>query len=169
MKKQIICLLGLVFGFMLVTTPLLAADKIGYIDLMRIAREYTKAQDYKKALDDKESSYKVEIDKKANELKQYQEKMNLLSDKEKEAKREEFDSKVKTLDDFVQQKRADLSKLDFDNTKEILKEIEDAVKQYAEKEGYSLVMDDRVLIYETKSMDITDKIIEILNKGYVKK
>jgi outer membrane protein len=169
MKKQIICLLGLVFGFTLVATPLLAADKIGYIDLMRIAREYTKAQDYKKALDDKEGSYKVEIDKKANELKQYQEKMNLLSDKEKEAKREEFEGKIKALDDFVQQKRSDLSKADFDNTKEILKEIEDAVKQYAEKEGYSLVMDDRVLIYETKSMDITDKIIEILNKGYVKK
>jgi Skp family chaperone for outer membrane proteins len=169
MKKQIISLLGLAFVFTLVATPILAADKIGYIDLMRIAREYTKAQDYKKALDDKESSYKVEIDKKANELKQYQEKMNLLSDKEKEAKREEFEGKIKALDDFVQQKRSDLSKADFDNTKEILKEIEDTVKQHAEKEGYSLVMDDRVLIYETKSMDITDKIIEILNKGYVKK
>jgi len=169
MKKQLICLLGLTFILILATTPLLAADKIGYIDLMRIAREYTKAQDYKKALDDKESAYKIEIDKKANELKQYQEKINLLNDKEKEAKREEFESKVKALDEFVQQKRTDLSKLDFDNTKEILKEIEDSVKQHAEKEGYSLVMDDRVLIYETKSMDITDKIIEILNKGYVKK
>jgi len=169
MKKQLICLLGLTFVLILATTPLLAADKIGYIDLMRIAREYTKAQDYKKALDDKESAYKIEIDKKANELKQYQEKINLLNDKEKEAKREEFENKVKALDEFVQQKRTDLSKLDFDNTKEILKEIEDSVKQHAEKEGYSLVMDDRVLIYETKSMDITDKIIEILNKGYVKK
>ena len=47
--------------------------------------------------------------------------------------------------------------------KEILKDIEQAVKQYSEKEGYTLVFNDRVLVYQTKSMDITTQIIAILN------
>ena len=52
--------------------------------------------------------------------------------------------------------------------KEILKNIEEAVKQYSESQGYTLVFNDRVLVYQSKSLDITDKIIEIVNKGYKK-
>jgi Skp family chaperone for outer membrane proteins len=49
--------------------------------------------------------------------------------------------------------------------KEILKDIEEAVKKYSEKEGFTLVFNDRVLVYQTKSMDITDQIVAILNSG----
>ena len=48
--------------------------------------------------------------------------------------------------------------------KEIMKDIEEAVKQYAVKDGYTLVFNERVLIYQAKSLDITDKVSEILNK-----
>lgn len=48
--------------------------------------------------------------------------------------------------------------------KEILKDIEEAVKKYSEKEGFTLVFNDRVLVYQDKTLDITDKILEILNK-----
>ncbi len=168
MRRLVICSFILVSCLMFFSGSLFAADKIAYVDLMRIAKEYTKAQDYNKILEDKQNSYKTEIDKKENEFKQSQDKINLLSDKEKEAKRPELETKAKALYDFIQQKEQDLRKADFENTKEILKDIEDTVKQYAEKEGYSLVLDNRVLIYQTKTMDITDKIIEILNKGYKK-
>ena len=168
MRRLVICSFILVSCLMFFSGSLFAADKIAYVDLMRIAKEYTKAQDYNKILEDKQNSYKTEIDKKENEFKQSQDKINLLSDKEKETKRPELETKAKALYDFIQQKEQDLRKADFENTKEILKDIEDTVKQYAEKEGYSLVLDNRVLIYQTKTMDITDKIIETLNKGYKK-
>jgi len=48
--------------------------------------------------------------------------------------------------------------------KELLKDINEVIKQYAEKEGYTMVFNDRVLVYQDKSLDITDKIIAILNK-----
>jgi Skp family chaperone for outer membrane proteins len=91
--------------------------------------------------------------------------MNLLSDKEKEAKKTELEDKVKNLQDFDRQKQTDLRKEQDEKMKEILKDIEGAVRQYSEKEGYALVLNDRVLVYQTKSMDISDKVIEILNKG----
>ena len=47
--------------------------------------------------------------------------------------------------------------------KEILKDIEEAVKKYAEKEGYTMVFNDRVLVYQNKTMDITNQVIAILN------
>jgi Skp family chaperone for outer membrane proteins len=52
--------------------------------------------------------------------------------------------------------------------KEILKDIEEAVKIIAIQEGYTMVFNDRVLVYQTKSMDITDKVVAALNKNYKK-
>jgi Skp family chaperone for outer membrane proteins len=49
--------------------------------------------------------------------------------------------------------------------KEILKDIEDAVKKYSEKEGLTMVFNDRVLVYQDKTMDITNQIIDTLNKN----
>ncbi|MDD4908927.1 MAG: OmpH family outer membrane protein, partial [Candidatus Omnitrophica bacterium] len=49
--------------------------------------------------------------------------------------------------------------------KEILKDIEKAVSEYAKKEGFTLVLNDRVLVYQDKSMDITEPVLKIL-QGY---
>lgn len=145
-----------------------AAEKLAYVDLSRIFSEYNKTKDYDKTLGEKESGYETERDKKVNEVKQLQDKMNLLSEREKETKKTELETRVKSLQDFDRQKQTDLRKEQDDKMKEILKDIEGAIKQHAEKEGYTLVFNDRVLVYQTKSLDITDKIIEILNKGYKK-
>ena len=67
--------------------------------------------------------------------------------------------------DYDKQKQADLRKEQEEKTKEILGEIQAAVKKYSEKEGYTFVFNDRVLVYQTKSLDITTQIVEILNKG----
>jgi outer membrane protein len=92
----------------------------------------------------------------------------MLSDKEKEAKKSDLESKYKTLQELDRTKQTDLRKEQEEKMKEIFKDIDDAVKKYAEKEGFTLVFNDRVLLYQAKNLDITDKIIDILNKGYKK-
>lgn len=142
-----------------------AADKFAYIDLTRVFSEYSKTKDYDKVLGDKEQVYTNERDKKVEEIKQFQNKLNLLSDKEKEAKKTELENKVKALQDYDRQKQTDLRKEQDDKMKDILKDIEAAVKQYSEKQGYTMVFNDRVLVYQDKSLDITSQILDILNKG----
>jgi Skp family chaperone for outer membrane proteins len=88
----------------------------------------------------------------------------LLNDKEKEAKKSELQSKLKTLQDYDRQKQADLRKDQEERMKEILKDIEEAVKQYSQKQGYTFVFNDRVLVYQDKTLDITTEIVAILNK-----
>jgi Skp family chaperone for outer membrane proteins len=95
--------------------------------------------------------------------------MNLLTDKEKESKKADMEARIKALQDFDREKQTDLRKEENEKMKEILKDIEEVVKGYSEKEGYTMVFNDRVLVYQVKNMDITDKIVEILNKGYPKK
>jgi len=168
MKKVGVVILGIVFGLSILTGVAQAADKFGYVDLSRIFGEYGKTKEFDKYLGEKESAYTQERDKKVNEIKQYQDKINLLSDKEKAAKKSDLEAKVKTLQDFDRQKQTDLRKEQDEKMKEVLKDIEEAVKKYSEKEGYTLVFNDRVLVYQNKSMDITDKIVGILNSSYKK-
>ena len=165
MKKVSIVLLGVVFCLVAFSGIALAADKFAYVDLSRIFSDYKKTQDYDKVLTGKENAYNTEREKKVNDIKQLQDKFNLLSEKEKESKKSELENKVKLLQDYDRQQQTDLRKDQNEKMKELLKDIENAVKQLAEKEGYTMVFNDRVLVYQTKSMDISDKIIEILNKG----
>ncbi len=167
MKRSAAVLCGFlaIFGMSLFAGKAQAAEKFGYIDLSRTFSEYNKTKSYDKVLSDKEKSYTDDRDKKINELKALQDKLNLLNDKEREAKKGELDSKMKSFQDADRQKQEDLRKEQDDRMKEILKDIEDAVKKYSEKEGYTMFFNDRVLIYQNKSMDITDPIIAILNKN----
>ena len=146
-----------------------AADKFASVDLIRVASEYNKFKDYNKSLDEKAKSYEGDIDKKITEFKGMQDKASLLSDKEKETKRPELETKYKALEDFKNEKENELRKKDFENRKEVAEDIRGVIKQHAEKEGLTFIFDDRMLAYQPKGVDITDKIIEILNKGYVKK
>ena len=165
MRKAAVVLWGVVFSLALLIGKAQAADKFAYIDLSRTFSEYNKTKGYDKSLSDKEKVYTDERDRKVADLKAAQDKINLLNDKEREARKGDLEVKLKALQDYDRQKQADLRKEQDEKMKEILKDIEEAVKKYSEKEGYTLVFNDRVLVYQTKSMNITNQIIEQLNKG----
>jgi len=165
MKRFLVILCSVLLGSFILSTVAQAADvKLAYINLARAFSEYSKTKEFDKDLTDKENKYTAERDKKLGELNSLKDKFNLLSDKEKDAKKNELENKAKAIKDFITQKETDLRKEQEDKMKDILKDIESTVKSYAEKEGYTLVFNDRVLVYQTKSMDITDKIIGLLNQ-----
>lgn len=143
-----------------------AADKFGYVDVTRTATEYNKAKNYNKTLEEKKTSYQVEVDKKATEVKQLEDKFNLMSDKEKEAKKAELQEKYKGFETLVQQKQLDLRKQDLENTKEVVDDIKKAISDYAQKKAYTMVFDQRILLLDNSGMDITNDIIQILNGNY---
>lgn len=166
MRKLSVFALGIILGLTIsgLARVSYAAEKLAYVDLTKIFSEYPKTKEYDKILGDKQSSYESERDKMVNDIKQFQDKLNLLSDKEKETKKTELEIKVKDLQEFDRQKQTDLRKEQDEKMQELLKDINNAIKQYAEKEGYVLVFNDRVLVYQDKNLDITDKIIGIINK-----
>jgi Skp family chaperone for outer membrane proteins len=165
MRKTAVVLGSMVIGLFLFAGSAQAADKFGYIDLSRTFSEYNKTKGYDKTLNDKEKAYTDERDKKVAELKALQDKFNLLNDKEREAKKGELETKMKAFQDSDRLKQEELRKEQDEKMKEILKDIEDAVKKYSEKEGYTMVFNDRVLVYQNKALEITNKIIEALNKN----
>lgn len=166
MKKFSVWVLAIILGMVFFTGSARASEKFGYVSIERIGDAYSKAKEYMKNLENKEASYTAEIDKKRNEVKQFQDKINLLNDKEKEAKSTELETKIKNFQEFARQKQSDLRKEQIDKTIELSKDIKETITKFSEKEGYTLVFDAAALAYQPKGMDITDKVIEILNKDY---
>jgi outer membrane protein len=169
MNKRTFFVWTIVVGMFLWAGSAMAADKFAYVDLTRTFSEYGKTKDYDKSLGDKQGVYEAEREKMVNDVKTAEDKMKLLSDKEKESKKGDLETKINALREYDRAKQTDLRKEQDDKMKELLKDINEVIKQYAEKEGYSMVFNDRVLVYQNKSMDITDKIIELLNKDSKKK
>jgi len=165
MKRLCAGVFGLVAGMLFLTGSVQAADKFATIDLGKVFSEYSKTKQYDKVLLDKQNSYETDRDKMVSDIKAFQSKIEVLSDKEKEGKKGEMETKIKSLQEFDRKKQTDLRKEQDERMKEILKDIEDTVKLYAESQGLTYVINDRVLVYKDKTLDITDKILETLNKG----
>ncbi len=162
MKKIIFLIMATLFSFAIAAGSAKAADKLGYVDLAKLFDGYPKTEEYAKTLAAKEKAYEAERDKKVGEIKQLQEKYTLLSEKEKEAKRSELENKIRALEDFDRNRQEQLLKERDEKLKEILKDIESAVEKYAQAQGYTFIFNDRMLVYQNKAFDITDKVMEIL-------
>lgn len=164
MKKVLLVIAGTIFCLTAGLSNVFAEEKYAYVELGKIFNEYNKTKDYDKNLGDKEASYNKERDKKIEELKQIQDKMSLLSEKEKELKGRELENKAKAFEELDRQKQLELRQ-EFNQKKaEILKDIENTIKQYAAKEGYTYIFNEVGVVYHNPKTNITDSILVLLNK-----
>jgi outer membrane protein len=163
---------GLILGlaiFCLVSPSFAAESKIGYIDISRAFDEYTRTKEADAALEKKGNEKEVQREKMVNDVKKLKEELDLASDKIKQEKQKLLDDKIKTLQDYDRTVRDDLRKERDSLVREILQEIDTVIQEVGKKDGYTFILNDRVLLYKEKPHDLTDKIINILNERYQKK
>lgn len=167
--KKFLAIGLLFFAALIFSKVAFAQEKIGYVDVAKLFDDYQKTKDFDKMLEDKVGVYDKDRETKVSEIKQMQDKLNILSDKEKEAKQKELETKVKNIREYTLSREGEIRKERDDKFKEILDDIEKAVKQYAQQAGYTLVMNSKILVYNNGSGDITVEVAKILQAGYVKK
>ena len=140
--------------------------KIGYIDLSRSFDEYQKTKDLDKELENKGDMKQQEREKLVQDVRTMRGELELMNKNSREKKEADIEAKIKSLQEFDQEAKTDLTK-DRDNmVKDILKEMSDVIKEYGAKNGYSIIVNDRVLLYGDSAMDLTNEIIKILNDKY---
>lgn len=143
-----------------------AAGKIAYVDLSQTFDKYEKTKVFDESLAAVQGQKEKELEQMANDIKAIEDKMSLLSEKEKATKQKELDEKNKKLKQASQQIALDLRKDRDEKLKEILQDIEKVIQGYAQKNGYDFILNDRVLLYGAASADVTQDVIELLNNGY---
>jgi outer membrane protein len=166
--------LGLVMGLFFLSTVLAGAEniKIGTIDAQKILDKTKAGKKAKATLEEFVKSRQKIIDLEEQDIKSLEDELakqgSVLSEEAKKDKQETFQRKMQDY----QNKVAELSKEVQNKKKEVLEDfnrtLEEIVKNIAEKEGYSIILDRNteggVLVYAKDSLDLTDRVVQEFDK-----
>ena len=170
MKK--ISLIGVAFLFIFFMPANVYAQsevkKIGFLDLSKMFDNYEKTKEYDKVLEKEHAAYEADRNAKIEKLKEKQGKLALLKEEEKEKMQKEIEDLRNALRQFDKDQQVELTKKRDEKIREILLEIEKFVSEYAKKDKFDMILNDRVLIYGNETMDITDQVLKGLNESYNK-
>jgi outer membrane protein len=160
--------LAVMFGFLVSGSGLAADLKIGYVDLAKVFDGYQKTKEFDAVLQSEGQAFQKERDGMIQKIQDSQSKMDLMKDAEKAAMQANIEKQKDAVLSFDKQKRTDLAKKRDDKVREILTEIQNITSDIAKKEGYTYVLNDRVMIFGDTQYNITDEVLKNLNDSYKK-
>lgn len=170
MRKLLLC--SWVILFAMTGTAFAQNVKFGFVDAQKVLESSKEGKRVKANMEEFVKSRQKIIDLEEQELKQLEEDLvrqgALLSPEAKKVKQDDFQKKLMEY----QKKATDLNKevqgKKFDTLRDFNKRLEEAVRQIAEKEGYTFVLDKNSeggsVIYAKETFDITPKVIEQVDR-----
>jgi outer membrane protein len=159
---------AMMFGLMTTGIGMAADLKIGYVDLGKVFDSYQKTKEFDAVLQSEGEAFQKERDAMVQKVQDAQSKLALMSDAQKTSMEADIKKQEEDVVAYDKEKRADLAKRRDDKVREILTEIQGIVSDLAKKEGYTYVLNDRVMIYGDPQFNITDEVMKILNDSYKK-
>ena len=149
-----------------------AADelKVGYVNFSVLFEGYYKTE---KA----EAELKKEADEKQERIKGIREEINnirkklgagVLKQEEKDKQKGVLEQKALQLNRVIRESKRELEVKREKAIRGIIKDIEAVIREYSEKNGYTLVIGNRDLLYVDKKLDITKHIEDLLKKKEIK-
>ncbi len=150
--------------------PVWAAEiKVAVIDVNKVLNESEAGKAAKKKMEDRYEELKKQIDQKSDEarkMKEDIEKQKILLGKEKLKEKEDaLNAKVAELRQLTQEAEKEMQNRQNELTRDILKIIEGQVDKIVKDEKIDLVLERTSgVIHFDPSMDITDKVLGLVNK-----
>jgi len=162
--------LGLAVMFGLVATGISFADglKIAYVDLSKVFDGYQKTKEFDAVLQTEGEAFQKQRDAMVQKIQDAQSKLDLMKDSEKASLQADIEKQKNDVVAFDKEKRTELAKKRDDKVREILTEIQGVVSTIAKNDGYTYVLNDRVMIYGDPQFNITDAVAKTLNDSYKK-
>jgi len=145
-----------------------AAENIVYLDLEKLIHSSQAG----KIIDENiKKNHKTNLDifeKKENELKEEESKIisqkNILNEEDFKKKIDNLKKKVINYQNEKKQKIDELNILKSELTKKLLSHINPILAEYSDKNSISLIVDKKTIVLGKTELDITEKIINLLNE-----
>jgi outer membrane protein len=151
----------------------LTPTKLVYVDSAKLVNEYQGMQEARKAYQQKTTTWKANIDTLAKEVQSqimsYEKESAKLSAKERKLSEELIRVKQKQLMDYQQAMNAQAKQEDEKMTGAVISQVNAYLKKYGKSKGYKIVMaatEYGNIAYADEGLDITDEVLEGLNKEY---
>ncbi|MEJ2306154.1 MAG: OmpH family outer membrane protein [candidate division WOR-3 bacterium] len=164
--------LNIRFLFIFFAVSLFAEQKIGYLDSQEILSKYDKAEEIRSEFQSKVNEWKQEVNRRQQELEKLQKSLEtqsfMLTEEAKMRKLQEIGSS-RGMAMPISLVRLTWSVLNKELMQPLLQEIDTIVSEIAKEEELAFVLDAStgVVIYADEMYDITDKILQALNKEYM--
>ena len=168
MKALKVLGLAVVFGIMSMGLGLAADLKIAYVDLGKIFDNYQKTKEFDAVLQSEGETFQKQRDTMVQKIQDAQSKMDLMKDSEKATLQADIEKQKSEVIAFDKEKRTELAKRRDDKVREILAEIQGIAANLAKKNGYTYILNDRVMIYGDSQYNVTDEVLKTLNDSYKK-
>ena len=158
----------LIFFILVFTENLYADNKIIYIDINKIISNSESGKYLNKELNKINNENITEFKNIEKELKAEEEKIlkqkNILKESEFNSKVSELREKVNSYNEFKKKKNNDLKNLRDNAAKKILDILNLILSEYSVKNSISLIIDKKNIIIGKSELDVTNQIMELLNK-----
>ena len=162
--KKFILLIIIIFS----STNLFAEDKIVYLDVQFIIDNSKLGLSYKNKIKEVQNKNRIDLSIKEKIIKERELEIN---NQKNILKKDEINKKVNKLNELLKEYqilRNDLNKEIIENKKEyslkILNILNPLLTKYVDENNIKLVVEKKNILVGIKSLDITDKILDILNE-----
>ncbi len=143
-------------------------SKIACVDISRIFDAYQYTIDAEAELEKSKEEAQKKVNEKLEDIKKIQDKLDALPESKREEQQRIFDEKLAALKTESKDVSRKLVETRNEKVKEILKEIQTFIEEYAAANDYDFILRKRMVIYENDKFDLSEDIIEQLNKKYKK-
>jgi len=153
----------------LLASTALAETKIGYVDLQRALNESEagkKAKDeFKGQVDKLQGSLKRQKDDLESMKEKIEKKAAVMKDEERLELEEDYRKKLRDFERSYKDTQADLQRKDQELTADILKDLQEIIREYGDQEGYTVILEasGTGFLYGAKGADITETVLEQYN------
>ena len=89
----------------------------------------------------------------------------MLSESEKKKRQKEIEDRIVSLQKRAESARQELATKERQLTESIIKTIQVVITEIAKKENFNLILEKDSILYCEDAVDLTDKVIEALNKA----
>ncbi|WP_028573709.1 OmpH family outer membrane protein [Desulfonatronovibrio hydrogenovorans] len=168
--------IGIFFmAFILFSGPAWAEDKMAYVEVQRVLETSEPGRAALGTLTQRFEDMRAELDRERADLERLRQEMQqqslVLSQDAQQDLESELRAKVREFQEMFQAYQARMQQEEQELSDPIIDVLFDVINDYGEKEGYTIIFDAQSsgIIYASDALNITETIIEELNKAWAAK
>jgi outer membrane protein len=146
--------------------------KIGVIDLQRVIETSNQGKFAQAQIKKQKEKMEENLKKKGNEIEKIRQRLEreamVMSKDAREEKEREARIKLNDFKSLQKRYRTELQSLEKKLIEQLKDDVFDLVNEIGKKEGYLLIISKIGVLYSPNSIDITDQLIQRLNKKFKK-
>ncbi|MFP4306619.1 MAG: OmpH family outer membrane protein [Desulfococcaceae bacterium] len=149
------------------TGTAVAQNKIGVIDFQRVLRESIGGKAAKAEIESRGESVEASLKKERDDLERLKTKLEaearVMSVERREEEERQFRIRVNDFKSLQQKRAREFKRFEGEVIERVQREVFELVNQIGDKNGFTLIAEKGLILYNDDSIDVTDQLITLYN------